>query len=960
MSRVNLYSVFHLNLAFSSIPEKNYPDVIKNCYWPLLEMAADLDIKIGIEASGYTLERIESIDPRWIKKLKQLVKKGACEFIGSGYAQIIGPLVPADASKKNLEYGDEVYKRLLGIKPETAYVNEQTYAQGLVSVYLEAGYKAMIAEWNNAIRFHPNWEKTWQYYPQFAVDQNNTKIALIWNNTTTFQKFQDYAHGELGLKEYIGYLKSHIGKTERFLPLYGSDVEVFDFRADRYANEAVLKGRSEWKRIRLFFKEISKDPAFNFVVPSKVVTLAKSRDAFNDLHLESPEQPIVVKKQEKYNITRWALTGVHDLSINTKCFQIYNSLKEIEADPVLSTYAAELQQKTGDVLWKELCFLWSSDFRTHIEQKKFEAFLFRLDRLLEVTGAIIRKKKNVPVARKNVRSGVFPKAKIHNDPRLLTLETGSLKITLDKDKGLSIDSLILKDLSKEPVIKTLSRGYYGDISLEEDFHCGHTDIKIPGHKEVSDLGKGSVLMSGNNVASADSVKIESSIKVDFGTIRKYVIVYKNEPRVDVTYDFDLKDLPPASFRTGIMTFNPEAFDLKTLFYRSSNGGKQADRFDLSDSGTISAGPISLLVSARSALGNTDGVLEIGDGYKSIIIRTDMAQLAALPMLHFVPLEATFLLRTLFSLTETDDTSFVLRPKHTSFKRRFSLSISPKKVAGEDFLARKSRPDLPLYQTADGPIFYSDLARTIRHVGIKKGDVVFVHSDVSVFGRIAVEDRDLFFGSLVDLLKEAVGKGGTIIMPTFTYSMTEGKIFDVSNSPSTVGALTEYFRKQPDVVRTVEPILSAAIWGKHKKYLSTIGNNSYNKESIFDNFHKLKGKILFFGSRACTFFHHIECMHGVPYRFDKKFKGKIRNQGKIYEAEFIYYARRLDRRNTSYFSIAERDMIKRGLLKKVRVGHSAIASVGSDALFKEAFKNLDRDPEYYLKSDLTEFEDNKLT
>ncbi|MBI4088152.1 AAC(3) family N-acetyltransferase [Candidatus Kaiserbacteria bacterium] len=923
-------------------------------------MADDLEIKIGIEATGYTLERVESIDPRWIKKLRQLIKNGTCEFIGSGYAQIIGPLVPADVSKKNLEYGDEIYKRLLGIKPEIAYVNEQTYAQGLVSIYLEAGYKAMIAEWNNAFRFHPNWEKTWQYYPQFAIDQENTKIALMWNNTTAFQKFQSYVHGELGLKEYAEYLSSHIGKADRFLPVYGSDVEVFDFRADRYANEVALKEKAEWKRIRLFFKTISKDPAFSLVLPSKVLTLAKSKDTFNDLRLEAPEQPIVVKKQEKYNVTRWALTGVNDLSINTKCFQIYNSLKEIEADPVLSENVAELQRKMGDVFWKELCFLWSSDFRTHIEQRKFEAFLSRLDRLLEVTSTIAHKKKGASVTQEKTKPKVFPKAKVHNDTKLLIVETSGLKVILDKEKGLSIDSLVLKDLSENPVIKTLSKGYYGDISLEEDFYCGHTDIKIPGHKEVSDLGKVAVLISGNNVASADSVKIEADIKVDFGTIRKHVVIYKNEPRIDITYDFELKDLPPASFRTGIMTFNPEAFDLKTLFYRSSNGGKGADRFDLGDSDAISAGPISLLVSARSALGNTDGVLEIGDRYKSIVIRTDMAQLAALPMLHFVPLEATFLLRTLFSLAETDDTSFVLRPKHTSFKRRFSLSISPKKVADGNFLTRKRRSNLPLYQTADGSISYSDLARTIRHVGIKKGDVVFVHSDVSVFGKIVEKDRDVFFGSLVDLLKEAVGKGGTIIMPTFTYSMTEGKVFDVSNSPSTVGALTEYFRQLPDVVRTVEPILSVAIWGKHKKYLSAIGNSSYDKNSIFDNFHKLRGKMLFFGSRACTFLHHVECMHGVPYRFNKRFKGKIRNQGKIYEAEFMYYARRLDRRNTSYFSIAEADMIKKGLLKKVPVGHSAIASVGSDALFKEVSKNLDRDSEYYLKSYLTEFEDNKLT
>jgi len=183
---------------------------------------------------------------------------------------------------------------------------------------------------------------------------------------------------------------------------------------------------------------------------------------------------------------------------------------------------------------------------------------------------------------------------------------------------------------------------------------------------------------------------------------------------------------------------------------------------------------------------------------------------------------------------------------------------------------------------------------------------------------------------------------------------------VHNSPSTVGALTEYFRKLPNVTRTVEPILSVAIWGKHRKDLSIVGTESFGKRSIFDMFHALNGTILLLGSRSCTFFHHIECMYKVPYRFDKKFKGKIRNGGKTYPAQFTYFARRLSTKSVSHFSLAAADMLKSGSLKKVKLGHSAIAAVGSDALFKEVVGKLNSDPEYYLRSDLSEAEEKKLT
>jgi len=49
------YSVFHLNLMYSSIEEEQRREVVEKCYSPLLELAED-GIPIGIELSGKTLE----------------------------------------------------------------------------------------------------------------------------------------------------------------------------------------------------------------------------------------------------------------------------------------------------------------------------------------------------------------------------------------------------------------------------------------------------------------------------------------------------------------------------------------------------------------------------------------------------------------------------------------------------------------------------------------------------------------------------------------------------------------------------------------------------------------------------------------------------------------------------------------------------------------------------------------
>ena len=88
------YLVFHLNLGFSSIEEESWEDVIKSCYHPLLDLIEKTGVPIGIECSGWTLRQIKKIDPDWIDRFCRLLDSKDCELIGSGYCQIIGPLVP--------------------------------------------------------------------------------------------------------------------------------------------------------------------------------------------------------------------------------------------------------------------------------------------------------------------------------------------------------------------------------------------------------------------------------------------------------------------------------------------------------------------------------------------------------------------------------------------------------------------------------------------------------------------------------------------------------------------------------------------------------------------------------------------------------------------------------------------------------------------------------------------------
>ncbi len=257
---------------------------------------------------------------------------------------------------------------------------------------------------------------------------------------------------------------------------------------------------------------------------------------------------------------------------------------------------------------------------------------------------------------------------------------------------------------------------------------------------------------------------------------------------------------------------------------------------------------------------------------------------------------------------------------------------------------------PLYNTNGHYIYKADIIKALRNCGVKKGDVIFVHSDISAFGKLSTFDAAFLLKTLADALKESVGSNGTIIMPTFTYSFTENKPYDKSNSKSKVGILTEYFRKQPDVSRTIHADHSVAIWGRHRNELLKIGKDTFDKDSIFGKLHKLNGKIVFFGApfQSCTFLHYIEQMHKVPYRYMKKIRGKIIDGNKEYEDEITFYVKYVI--FFTHLSNLEKHLLDKKLLKEVGLGHGKISMVEADAFFKEGQKLLDKDIFSFLKKE----------
>ena len=258
----------------------------------------------------------------------------------------------------------------------------------------------------------------------------------------------------------------------------------------------------------------------------------------------------------------------------------------------------------------------------------------------------------------------------------------------------------------------------------------------------------------------------------------------------------------------------------------------------------------------------------------------------------------------------------------------------------------------LFTYEDRPIYDRDFMRALRSVGIVDGDVLFIHAVITSFGKKANIEGEQLLSALTGTITESVGENGTISMPTFTYSFCKGLPYDPAETPSSVGVLSEFFRKQPDVIRTRHPIFSAAVRGKKKDFLANLDDDSFDENSIFGRLRAAKAKLIFFGAslRSCTFLHHIEQIHGVSYRYMKTFSGSLVEGERVIEHSCTYYVLHLDMNIIVDTAKIEARLRADGSLKEARVGAGSIMAVGAEELFTLGMRMLDADPySFILKS-----------
>lgn len=211
-----------------------------------------------------------------------------------------------------------------------------------------------------------------------------------------------------------------------------------------------------------------------------------------------------------------------------------------------------------------------------------------------------------------------------------------------------------------------------------------------------------------------------------------------------------------------------------------------------------------------------------------------------------------------------------------------------------------------------------LAEEWRCAGVQEGDVLLVHSSIKgTLRRFLKQGLRITASDILDSFIMAVGQSGTLLFPLFNFDFTKGVDFNISTTPSQMGALTEAARLYPDSVRTGHPIYSFAVIGFEAKCFSGVDNFSgYGCDSPFALLRQFGGKIAILDlpdQNSMTYYHYIEEMNNVDYRYHKVFTGKytdISNNTAI--KQYGLFVRNIERNILTHVDPAGELMWKEGL------------------------------------------------
>lgn len=220
--------------------------------------------------------------------------------------------------------------------------------------------------------------------------------------------------------------------------------------------------------------------------------------------------------------------------------------------------------------------------------------------------------------------------------------------------------------------------------------------------------------------------------------------------------------------------------------------------------------------------------------------------------------------------------------------------------------------------------YIKLRDLASHLGLKRGDRVYVTSDVKgLLYNIMHHEDETDLNILIDGIIDIIGNEGTLAFPTFNWSFCSGTPYDYHKTPAKTGSLCKIAMERSDFKRTKHPIYSFAVWGKDTQELCALDNkSSFGDDSPFAYMVEHGYRNLFIDKdleHSFVFVHYAEQSVGhlhSGYRYLKDFTGDYTDEnGVTTRRTYDMNVRALDKDVTNVIYAFEDEFIEKGIMKR---------------------------------------------
>lgn len=242
---------------------------------------------------------------------------------------------------------------------------------------------------------------------------------------------------------------------------------------------------------------------------------------------------------------------------------------------------------------------------------------------------------------------------------------------------------------------------------------------------------------------------------------------------------------------------------------------------------------------------------------------------------------------------------------------------------------------------------------LKKLGLKEGDIVGVHSSLSSFGHV-----EGGADAVIDALLDAVGKEGTIVMPTFSTNREilaltpEMKAvgvswlmkilpYDPDREPCWTGGIPEVFRKRKQVLRSLHPLHSLAATGPCAQMIIEAGRNG--ALPAWKKVLELGGYVLLIGVglESCTAMHLVEERVKLPEHIQKKLTPPKWLLDRYPATEWDW-----DVGPYPDFKQMEEPCLNRGIMKTVKVGNATLRLLKLEELVDLYTEYLQKKPDMF--------------